>query len=141
MRRIRDLLDPSSMTDQADHVKDQIQRAGVRVDRGQNAALVLENPAFTEAFEGLRLQIIHDLSEVDLGDQPGQLLLLQQLKLIDRVYANLVSFVNSGKMAAAEITSHRKALEAELERMRTEESALFSRQNLMRQVQKFRKAA
>lgn len=98
------------MTDIAEFLPDDLalQRAS---DRGQQAELILSNPVFGEAFDGLRQQIYDALAGADLRKHEEHVLLLQQLKLLERLRYQFESFVRAGEMAAQDLTHRRSVME------------------------------
>lgn len=67
--------------------------------RGHEAALVLDNPAFKEALGQLREAVVKQWKECPVRDREGQLLLLQLAKLTDKFEGILVGIVETGKLA------------------------------------------
>jgi len=72
---------------------------------GLEARQVLENPAFNEAFERMDTTIMNALRKADMRDAEGQRLLLQQLKLVDRIKGTLAGMIEGGKLAQSRIDS------------------------------------
>lgn len=91
------------------------------VQRGHDAALVLENPAYTEAMARLRSDVIAAWKECPIRDREGQMLLLQLAKLTDKFEAHLAGMVNAGQYAKRQL---------ELDEIRNESGA----RKLMRRV-------
>lgn len=114
---------------------DNAQRSSMR---GQNAKLILDNPVFHEAFEGMRAQLIEGLAEANLREPEDLVLLVQQLKLLDRLKINFVSYVQVGEQADADVERQRRKLAAEQARLDEEASGIFARG--MRQAQRVRHA-
>lgn len=73
---------------------------------GAQAAQVLDNPAFAEAFRLMSESIASAWRGCDMRDIEGQQLLLQQMKLVERVRAVLAGLVERGKLAAAKSVPH-----------------------------------
>lgn len=67
--------------------------------RGHEAALVLDNPAFKEALSQLREAVVKQWKECPVRDREGQLLLLQLAKLTDKFEGLLIGMVETGKLA------------------------------------------
>jgi hypothetical protein len=70
------------------------------LERGQRAQAVLNNPAFTDAFEMVKQAIVEAWSVAPIRDREGQHELKLQLKLLGDVRANLERALADGKMAA-----------------------------------------
>jgi hypothetical protein len=86
------------------------------IDRAQQAAAVINNPAFTEAF-ALVSQAIHEAWEsAPIRDTEGQQILKLQLKLLGDVRANLERAIADGKVAAHELDRRRKSNLADFKR-------------------------
>lgn len=79
------------------------------IDRAHRAKQVLDNPAFSEAFD-LVAQAIHEAWEAaPVRDVEGQQLLKLQLKLLGDVRANLDRAIADGSMAVLELDHRRKS--------------------------------
>lgn len=87
-----------------------------RVLRGRNAELVLNNPAYVEAFQGMRAQIIEALADSNTADVQRLQLLTQRLQLLDTLQVNLDSYMRSGQEAGDEL----ERAQAELDRQQAE---------------------
>jgi hypothetical protein len=72
-------------------------------DLGVEAARVLANPAFGVVWERMRAEIVTAWSTCDVRDQAGQQLLLQQMKLVERLRHQFVSAIEAGKAADAKL--------------------------------------
>lgn len=70
-----------------------------QVQRAREASLVLDNPAYQEAMNQLKAQVIAQWKECPVRDREGQLLLLQLAKLTDKFEGILVGIVETGKLA------------------------------------------
>jgi len=70
---------------------------------GQSAQAVLDNPAFAEAWRRMRDDLSEAWRHCDVRDREGQVLLLQQAKLCDRLQATLTGMVEQGKLAHSKI--------------------------------------
>jgi hypothetical protein len=114
---------------------DSLQRDSIRA---RNAALILDNPVFHEAFEGMHAQLIEAIAGANLREPDDLVLLVQQLKLLERVKTNFVSYVQVGEQADADIERQRKRLAAEQARLDEEANGIFARG--MRQAQRVRHA-
>lgn len=71
--------------------------------RGRDAKLVLENPAYQEAMQSMRDDILSEWKKCPIRDKEGQTLLLQLAKLTDKFEGMLNGRVESGKMAQRKI--------------------------------------
>jgi hypothetical protein len=114
---------------------DGLQRDSIRA---RNAKLILDNPVFHEAFEGMHAQLIEAIAGANLREPDDLVLLVQQLKLLERVKTNFLSYVQVGEQADADIERQRKRLAAEQARLDDEANGIFARG--MRQAQRARHA-
>lgn len=64
---------------------------------GQRAAEVLDNPAYQRAFRLMREEIVGAWATADVRDQAGQQLLLQQMKVLNRLQETLASVMKAGE--------------------------------------------
>ena len=69
------------------------------VQRGMEAAQVLDNPAYREAMDSLKEQIIDQWKKCPVRDAEGQLLLLQLVKLAEKFDGTLTGMIEGGKLA------------------------------------------
>lgn len=77
--------------------------------RGEEAKAILDNPIYTDAYEGIRSEIIRSWEESrDAGDREQ---LHQLLGLLGKVNAAMAAVMRSGEVAKAELA--RKATKAE----------------------------
>lgn len=76
--------------------------------RGQEAAQVLDNPAFQAAMALLKEEVAKQWKACPIRDREGQLLLLQLAKLTDKFEGILTGMVETGKFA------HRKLIDDQL---------------------------
>jgi hypothetical protein len=76
--------------------------------QGLDARMVLDNPAYAEAMQTLRAQVVEQWKACPIRDKEGQLLLLQLAKLADKFEAILGGMVEAGKFA-----HHKISLDAE----------------------------
>jgi len=67
--------------------------------RGQEAAQVLDNPAFQAAIQALKDEVAREWKKCPIRDREGQLLLLQLAKLTDKFEGILTGMVETGKFA------------------------------------------
>ena len=70
-------------------------------DMARYAAQVIENPAFAEAFDRMRRQIVEAWAECPVNETERQQFILQQMKLVDRIKPTLLGMIEQGKLAAA----------------------------------------
>lgn len=73
------------------------------VQRGFEAAQVLDNPAYRNAMDALKSQIVDEWKRCPVRDQEGQLLLLQLAKLAEKFEGTLTGMVEGGKLAQHKI--------------------------------------
>lgn len=86
------------------------------LERAHRARQVIDNPAFSEAFD-LVAQAIHEAWEsAPVRDLEGQQLLKLQLKLLGDVRANLERAIADGTIAAHELDRRRKSNLADFRR-------------------------
>ena len=86
------------------------------IERAHRAKQVIDNPAFSEAFD-LVAQAIHEAWEsAPVRDVEGQQLLKLQLKLLGDVRANLERAIADGTIAAHELDRRRKSNLADFRR-------------------------
>lgn len=78
------------------------------VQRAQEAALVLDNPAYREAMSQLKSAVIQQWKDCPVRDKEGQLLLLQLAKLTDKFEAILQGMIATGKLAQHRIDLDRE---------------------------------
>lgn len=82
--------------------------------RGNDASLVLENPAYAEAIAMLKAQVVTQIEDCPIRDTEGQLLLVQLLKMANKFEGLMAGMVERGKMANVRI---------EIDEMRKESGA------------------
>ena len=73
------------------------------VQRGIEAARVLESEAFKEALNSLRESVIAQWKECPVRDKEGALLLLQLAKMADKFESILVGMLGNGKFTQRKI--------------------------------------
>lgn len=73
------------------------------VTRGFEASQVLDNPAFKEAIDTLKMDIVTEWKRCPVRDKEGQMLLLQLIKLADKFEGMLIGRIESGKLAQHKI--------------------------------------
>lgn len=69
------------------------------MDRAQRAQAVMDNPAFKDAFAGVREAIIARIEQCPMRDTEGAERLRIMLKLLNDVRANLEQALADGKVA------------------------------------------
>lgn len=82
------------------------------VQRAQEAALVLDNPAYQEAMSSLKEAVIQQWKDCPVRDREGQLLLLQLAKLADKFDSILKGMIETGKLAQHRIDLDRERNES-----------------------------
>lgn len=70
-------------------------------DMARYAEQVLANPAFAEAFDRMRKQIVEAWAECPVNETDKQQFILQQMKLLDRIKPTLHAMIEQGKLAKA----------------------------------------
>jgi predicted nucleic acid-binding protein len=75
--------------------------------RGEDARRVIESPAFQEALQALKTQIVDEWAKAPIRDIEGQRLLLQLHKLAHKFEALLTGMVETGKLAQVNIDAER----------------------------------
>lgn len=78
------------------------------IDRANKAKAILENPAYREAFEAVRLAIHQQIEEAPIRDQEGVHQLRLCLKLLRDVRVNLETALNQGKLASFKLAQEEK---------------------------------
>lgn len=71
-----------------------------RIDLGNEAGKLKDNPAFSHALDLLREGCYERLRSASLRDTEGLTLIAQQLKVVNAFEAAVASLVNGGKQAA-----------------------------------------
>jgi|GEM_PF-680961 len=74
-----------------------------RVYRGNRAREVLENESFDWAFHTLKSEIVESWQNAPMQDPQGRETLWLSLKLLEKVRSNLVSRLETGKLAQLEL--------------------------------------
>jgi len=87
---------------------------GESIQMAHNAAMVLDNEAYTTAMDSMRVQVVQQWKDCPIRDKEGALLLLQLAKLTDKFDAILRGYVEGGKLA-----QHRIDLDSERNESRT----------------------
>jgi len=86
---------------------------------GQQAAQVLDNPAYQRAFKLMREEIVGAWSGADVRDQAGQQLLLQQMKVLGRLQETLASVMKAGEDVDKLLERHQRDSEQDINESRT----------------------
>lgn len=107
-------------------------------DRGQQAQIILDNPVFAEAFDGLRTACFNKIAALEVNDAAALQYQAQNLKIIEAVRAQFVSFIMAGTQAAVELAAERERLEFAQADLARRENTLQAR--ALRQVQRLRAA-
>jgi hypothetical protein len=82
-----------------------------RIYDADQARLVLENPAFAQAFNDVKQEIIESWENSPARDQEGREKLYQLLKLADKLQLTLRRSLESGQLAKAELHHQQTMLE------------------------------
>lgn len=80
-----------------------------RLDLGNRAKEVLDNEAFTAAFEATEQEVIEQWTNSPARDAEGREKLWQYLMLLRKVRANLQTTLETGKLAQLEL-QHKQTL-------------------------------
>ena len=88
-------------------MSDQIDRQRKEALRGDDAARVLESPAFQAAMSLLKAEIVSEWSKCPVRDAEGQKLLLQLHKLANKFEGLLTGMVETGKLAQLNLDAER----------------------------------
>lgn len=88
-------------------MSDQVDRERKEALRGQDAARVLESPAFQAAMGLLKSEIVSEWSKCPVRDAEGQKLLLQLHKLANKFEGLLTGMVETGKLAQLNLDAER----------------------------------
>jgi hypothetical protein len=94
-----------------------------RLHAGSRAKEVLENEAFTAAFEAIEQEVIDQWTNSPARDQDGREKLWAYLHLLKKVRTHLTSTLETGKLAQIEL-QHQQSLR---DRARQMGAGLFSR--------------
>lgn len=94
-----------------------------RLYAGNRAKEVLENEAFTAAFEAIEQEVIEQWMQSPARDQDGREKLWSYLHLLKKVRTHLTSTLETGKLAQIEL-QHQQTLR---DRARQMGAGLFSR--------------
>ena len=74
-----------------------------QMNMGEEAARLLENPAFEEMWRRMDAEIHKAWLTCPVRDMEGQLLLLQQAKLCNRMRETVIGMLEQGKLAASKM--------------------------------------
>jgi len=88
-------------------MSDQVDRQRKEALRGDDAARVLESPAFQAAMALLKAEIVSEWSKCPVRDAEGQKLLLQLHKLANKFEGLLTGMVETGKLAQLNLDAER----------------------------------
>lgn len=88
-------------------MSDQVDRQRKEALRGEDAARVLESPAFQAAMALLKSEIVSEWSKCPVRDAEGQKLLLQLHKLANKFEGLLTGMVETGKLAQLNLDAER----------------------------------
>jgi len=69
------------------------------VKRGEQAAVVLENPLFKEAMAKVKENIVNTMATSPLGDEKTHNRLVIALQLLNQIEKQLTDVMNTGKLA------------------------------------------
>ena len=69
------------------------------VKRGEQAAVVLENPLFKEAMTKVKDNIVNTMATSPLGDEKTHNRLVIALQLLNQIEKQLTDVMNTGKLA------------------------------------------
>ena len=69
------------------------------VKRGEQAAVVLENPLFKEAMTKVKENIVNTMATSPLGDEKTHNRLVIALQLLNQIEKQLTDVINTGKLA------------------------------------------
>lgn len=69
------------------------------VKRGEQAAVVLENPLFKEAMSKVKENIVNTMATSPLGDEKTHNRLVIALQLLNQIEKQLTDVMNTGKLA------------------------------------------
>lgn len=81
-------------------------------NRGEDAARVLDNPAYRDAMDALKQSVIAKWREVGVRDKEGLILTHQLMTLAETFDGLLRGYVEAGKMAAHNLAVARAVDEA-----------------------------
>ena len=70
------------------------------VKRGEQAAVVLDNPLFKEAMAKVKENIVNTMASSPLGDEKTHNRLVIALQLLNQIEKQLTDVMNTGKLAS-----------------------------------------
>ena len=70
------------------------------VKRGEQAAVILDNPIYKEAIEKVRESIVSSMTTSPLGDEKTHNRLVIALQLLNQINKQLTDVMQTGKLAA-----------------------------------------
>ena len=70
------------------------------VKRGEQAAVILDNPIYKEAIEKVRESIVSSMTTSPLGDEKTHNRLVIALQLLNQINKQLTDVMHTGKLAA-----------------------------------------
>ena len=73
------------------------------IKRAEDAKLVLENPMFKDAISSVRDGLITAMNNSPMGDDKSHNRLVIALQLLNQIEKNLVTHINTGKLATIQI--------------------------------------
>lgn len=88
-------------------------RLRVASQRGVDARLVLENPAYQAAMQAIQQQVVTAWAECSVRDMEGQKLLLQLHKLTKKFEGMLSGMVETGTLAQLDLDAERDESKAQ----------------------------
>jgi hypothetical protein len=77
------------------------------VKRGEQAAVILENPVYQEAIKKVKDNIVSTMSTSPLGDEKTHNRLVIALQLLNQIEKQLTDVMNTGKLAKLQTDSPR----------------------------------
>jgi hypothetical protein len=79
------------------------------LEKGSRADVLIKSQAYQDAYNGVRQAILETWASSPIRDSEGQHELRLMLKLLDDLNGHIVSMVNTGKLAGAQIEHENKA--------------------------------
>lgn len=74
--------------------------ADVEIDRGQQAARLMNDPLMVEAFAKVKAKLIEQLETADVRDEQMEREIVRTLQLLKQLNKHLTSVIETGKLAA-----------------------------------------
>ena len=78
------------------------------IERGNEAAQLLRNDLFKEAFEALSTYYVETLLDTDLDDEQGRERLYLSVRVLREIRAHIESVMRTGQMAGDEIDAAKR---------------------------------